>query len=424
MQWFAVLAVAVAVTCCYGKGIPGGAKPVSVKDPQVQKLAEFVVSELKSSNGTPKKELGEMVSATVQIVSGTLTNMMFKTDDGEKCSVTVWEQPWLQRRVITESTCGHDVTKRSTKKSDNHMEMFHEFMLKHNRQYKSKDEYKKRYHVFKANLKKVKLFQDNEQGTAKYGVTQFSDMTEKEFKRHLGLKKPEKAPVWPQAQIPDIELPQEYDWRNYNAVTPVKNQGSCGSCWAFSVTGNIEGQWAIKKGQLLSLSEQEIVDCDTSDQGCNGGYMTTAYESIVRLGGLEEEKAYPYEGEDEKCNLDQSEIEVRIEGGLNITKDEDGMAKWLVQNGPISVALNANVMQFYLGGVSHPFKFLCSPEDLDHGVLIVGYGVHTSTILKRTLPYWIVKNSWGKGWGELGYYRLYRGDGSCGINQMASSAVV
>jgi len=117
-------------------------------------------------------------------------------------------------------------------------------------------------------------------------------------------------------------------------------------------------------------------------------------------------------------------FQVEIQGGVNITKDEVGMAQWLVKNGPISVALNANVMQFYLGGVSHPYKFLCNPNELDHGVLIVGYGVHTSTILKRTLPYWLVKNSWGKGWGELGYYRLYRGDGSCGINQMASSAVV
>lgn len=403
--------------------LPGGHKPVDVNDPHIKSLREYVETELKGSNGVGKKQLGEMVSATVQVVAGSLTTMNFKTVDGEDCTVSVWERSWLNKREITKSSCGHDISKRSTD-DDSHLTMFHKFMMKHNRQYETRAEYKKRYHVFKANLKKAKMMQDNEQGTAKYGVTQFSDLTEKEFKLYLGLKKPEKAPQWPQAVIPNISIPDAFDWRDHNAVTPVKNQGACGSCWAFSVTGNIEGQWAVQRNQLLSLSEQEIVDCDTDDDGCGGGYMTTAYESIVRLGGLETESDYPYEAENEKCNLVMSEIQVQISGGVNITSDEAGMAQWLVQNGPISVALNANMMQFYMGGVSHPFKIMCSPKDLDHGVLIVGYGVYTSKVLKRTLPYWLIKNSWGKGWGEMGYYRLYRGDGSCGINQMASSAVL
>merc|ERR1719348_2062620 len=100
------------------------------------------------------------------------------------------------------------------------------------------------------------------------------------------------------------------------------------------------------------------------------------------------------------------------------------MAKWLFQNGPISIALNAFAMQFYMGGVSHPFSFLCSPSGLDHGVLVVGYGVHTTRWLRRRQPYWLIKNSWGPSWGEAGYYKLYRGNGVCGINMAASSAIV
>jgi len=117
-------------------------------------------------------------------------------------------------------------------------------------------------------------------------------------------------------------------------------------------------------------------------------------------------------------------VKVYINSSVTISTNETEMAQWLVKNGPISIGINANAMQFYFGGVSHPWKFLCNPNNLDHGVLIVGYGVHTTSILKKTQPFWIVKNSWGAGWGEQGYYRVYRGDGTCGLNMMATSSVV
>merc|ERR1711963_1130863 len=140
----------------------------------------------------------------------------------------------------------------------------------------------------------------------------------------------------------------------------------------------------------------------------------------MELGGLELESEYGYDGEDEACKFNRSKVVTRVTGGVEISQNETQMAQWLVKNGPISVGLNAFAMQFYMGGVSHPFSFLCEPSGIDHGVLIVGFGVHTTKYLHRVQPYWLIKHSWG----ESGYYRLYRGEGVCGINMAASSATV
>ena len=127
---------------------------------------------------------------------------------------------------------------------------------------------------------------------------------------------------------------------------------------------------------------------------------------------------------DEKCHFDKAKVEVEVMGGVKISTNETQMAQWLLKNGPISIGINANAMQFYMGGVSHPWKFLCSASGIDHGVLIVGFGIHHYPLFKKDMPFWIVKNSWGPGWGEQGYYRVYRGDGTCGLNQMATSATI
>jgi cathepsin F len=276
-------------------------------------------------------------------------------------------------------------------------------------------------------MEKVKLLQDSEQGTATYGATIFADLTEEEFtKRHLGLRPDLRQLRYrKKAKIPLLtRIPEDFDWRHYNAVTPVKNQGFCGSCWAFSVTGNIEGAYAIKHNNLLSFSEQELVDCDTLDEGCNGGLPENAYKTLEKLGGLESETSYPYDGKNEKCKYDSSQVKVKVTSFVEVSKNETEMAMWLVKRGPMSIGINANAMQFYFGGVSHPWKFLCSPKSLDHGVLIVGYGVHIQAVTKKPIPYWLVKNSWGPHWGEAGYYRVYRGQNTCGIAEMVTSAVV
>uniref|UniRef100_A0A0B7ATS0 Cathepsin F n=1 Tax=Arion vulgaris TaxID=1028688 RepID=A0A0B7ATS0_9EUPU len=314
----------------------------------------------------------------------------------------------------------HDYISHGDEKCAEHLQAFREFRNKHNRVYGSSDETNLRFKIFCDNMEKVKIIQAAEQGSAQYGATVFADISEEEFRKlYLGFK----APItpkrqWPKAQIPNEPIPESWDWRDHNAVTSVKNQGGCGSCWAFSTTGNIEGQWALKSKNLLSLSEQELVDCDKLDQGCNGGYMYDAYEAIIGLGGIETESEYKYTGQDQSCQFNKSEVVVKLTGAVNISKDEGEMAAWLYKNGPIAIGINAIPMQFYLWGIAHPWKFFCDPNALDHGVLIVGYGK------KGKEPYWIIKNSWGPHWGREGYYYIYRGDGSCGLNTMCSSAVV
>uniref|UniRef100_A0A8R1HL68 Uncharacterized protein n=1 Tax=Caenorhabditis japonica TaxID=281687 RepID=A0A8R1HL68_CAEJA len=303
---------------------------------------------------------------------------------------------------------------------------FLDFIDRHDKQYDDKHEVLKRFRVFKKNAKVIRELQKNEQGSAVYGFTKFSDMTTREFKETM-LPYQWEEPVYPMDQadfekegvtITEDDLPESFDWREKGAVTQVKNQGNCGSCWAFSTTGNVEGAWFLAKNKLVSLSEQELVDCDSVDQGCNGGLPSNAYKEIIRMGGLEPENAYPYDGRGETCHLVRKDIAVYINGSVELPHDEVQLQKWLVTKGPISIGLNANTLQFYRHGVVHPFKIFCEPFMLNHGVLIVGYGK------EGRKPYWIVKNSWGPTWGEKGYFRLYRGKNVCGVQELATSSLI
>ncbi|XP_006860939.1 PREDICTED: cathepsin F [Chrysochloris asiatica] len=298
--------------------------------------------------------------------------------------------------------------------------IFKNFVTTYNRTYETKEETKWRMSVFANNMMRAQKIQALDQGTAQYGVTKFSDLTEEEFRTiYLNpLLREDPGKKMRLAKIPKDPPPPDWDWRTKGAVTKVKDQGMCGSCWAFSVTGNVEGQWFLNQGTLLSLSEQELLDCDKVDKACMGGVPSTAYSAIMTLGGLETEEDYSYQGHMQACSFSTEKAKVYINDSVELSRSEHKLAAWLAKNGPISVAINAFGMQFYRHGIAHPLRPLCSPWLIDHAVLLVGYGNRSD------VPFWAIKNSWGSDWGEEGYYYLHRGSGACGVNTMASSAVI
>ena len=189
--------------------------------------------------------------------------------------------------------------------------------------------------------------------------------------------------------------------------------------------------YAAKTGKLISLSEQQLVDCDhncvvwegekTCNAGCNGGLMWSSFEHIIKTGGLVTEESYPYEAVDNRCRFNVSNAVVKISNWTFVSSNEDEMAAWLANNGPIAIAINADYLQYYRKGILNPSR--CDPEELNHGVLIVGYGEEKATNGKVE-KYWIVKNSWSASWGEKGYVRVLRGKGVCGLNAVPSSALI
>jgi C1A family cysteine protease len=200
--------------------------------------------------------------------------------------------------------------------------------------------------------------------------------------------------------------PSSVDWRTQGAVTAVKNQGQCGSCWSFSATGSIEGAVQIKTGQLTPLSEQQLVDCDTTDGGCNGGLMDYAFRYVIK-NGLCSESAYPYKAYRSTCKSSSCQTAATIRSYKDVTSYSSSSLEAAIAVGPVSIAIEADqrAFQFYNGGV---LSSGCGTS-LDHGVLAVGY----------TSDAWIVKNSWGASWGDKGYIKLARGVqqpyGLCGI---------
>ncbi|XP_004713618.1 cathepsin F [Echinops telfairi] len=298
--------------------------------------------------------------------------------------------------------------------------IFKNFVTTYNRTYGTKEETSWRMSVFTNNMIRAQKIQSLDRGTAKYGVTKFSDLTEEEFRTiYLNpLLREDSGKKLHRVKMPNDPAPPDWDWRPKGAVTKVKDQGMCGSCWAFSVVGNVEGQWYLNQGSLLSLSEQELLDCDKVDKACMGGIPSNAYEAIRTLGGLETEEDYSYRARMQACSYSADKARVYINDSLELSQNEHKLASWLAKNGPISVAINAFGMQFYRHGIAHPLRPLCSPWLIDHAVLLVGYGNRSSDL------FWAIKNSWGTDWGEEGYYYLHRGSGACGVNTMASSAVV
>jgi len=296
---------------------------------------------------------------------------------------------------------------------------FAAFMKTFAKDYSAEDR-KAAFEAFKVNDAKVQDY--NSRGlTYTLGHNEFSDMmpqdfldayvggyeaADRDYNYDYSLSSPERVAA----------APASIDWTTKGAVTPIKNQGQCGSCWAFSTVMGVEGALAVETGELLSLSEQNLVSCDhNGDQGCNGGLMDNAFEFIVTNGGIDTEKDYPYtsgSGSSGTCKSDAKKV-VTITAHTDVPQKDEDALKVAVAQQPVSVAIEADksVFQLYKSGV------LTSKEcgtTLDHGVGIVGYGTESGT------DYWKVKNSWGATWGMDGYILLERGTNECGISQSAS----
>jgi len=276
------------------------------------------------------------------------------------------------------------------------------------------DEFLVRYRTFKANLDFINAH-NAKNATFTVALNKFGDLSVEEFSKvFLGTRfTSTAAPVKSAPQA----LPVSWNWNTQGAVTAIKNQGQCGSCWSFSTTGSTEGCHYLTTKKLVSLSEQNLMDCSTSqgNQGCDGGLMTQAMDYIIANKGVDTEKSYPYTAEDGTCHFASANVGATLKSYTNVNTGDENDLQAKVYLGPTSVAIDASQssFQFYSSGVySDPS---CSTSQLDHGVLAVGWGVSSGS------DYWVVKNSWGTDWGLKGFIWMARNDGNmCGIATMAT----
>jgi len=318
--------------------------------------------------------------------------------------------------------------------------LFTKWVQQHNKHYDA-DEFFHRYSVFKENLDFV---HKHNMGGHSYtlAMNQFGDLTKKEFTQRNGyvshkLNNKPKARLGHVSHVNHeadghVRNPTSVDWRAKGAVTGVKDQGQCGSCWSFSATGSIEGVWAISNnGQITPLSEQQLMDCSTSygNAGCEGGMMDPAFQYVIDNGGITTEADYAYTAKDGSCLVNSSTVySARLSSYQDVTLYSDSAMETAVARQPVSIAIEADQQsfQFYSSGVYNDSS--CGTQ-LDHGVLIVGYGVEGNQ------EYWIVKNSWGPSWGDAGYIRIARvpdssipsggeNDGICGVYMAPSYPIV
>jgi cathepsin L len=306
--------------------------------------------------------------------------------------------------------------------SDDDCDEFTEFKLfkdRFSKVYKSNNELNARFEIFKSNMRSIVEHNAVKGQNFTLGVNQFSDLTAEEFKGlyiNSGFKKLEAVGSYGCKTYTSAatSAPVSLDWRQKNAVTSVKDQGQCGSCWTFSSTGASEGAWAISSGKLIDLSEQQLVDCATGvsygSHGCNGGQMEGADKYLIANGQCSL-ASYPYTATDDKCKTCSP---VAHFSSCSDVKPNDQVSLLnAVSLGPVSVAIEADTRYFqsYTSGI---LDTSACGTTLDHGVLIVGYGTDNGQ------KYWNVKNSWSASWGEQGYVRILRSDstndaGICGI---------
>ncbi|XP_046977844.1 procathepsin L-like [Vanessa cardui] len=298
------------------------------------------------------------------------------------------------------------------------------FKREHKKSYANETEEKFRMKIFAEN--KLKAEEHNRrfergQETYRVGVNKYSDLLHHEFATLNGFNRTAKLKDGKALRgvtflsPNNLAAPKFMDWRTEGAVTPVKDQGSCGSGWAFSATGSLEGQQFRSSGVLVELSEQNLIDCskDYDNNGCDGGSVPHAFTYIRDNGGIDTEESYPYEEDDEdNCRYNPRNVGAKVVGFVDLPKgNEKKLLDAVASVGPVSVSIDASQPSFqkYTTGVYYDSR--CSSTRLNHAVLVVGYGYD-----EVGGDYWLIKNSWGRSWGMLGYMKLARNrNNHCGV---------
>lgn len=293
--------------------------------------------------------------------------------------------------------------------------LFQKFLSTYGKKYPTVSEHMYRLANFKNTLQEIN-FLNHVSRHAVFDINEFADLSKREFTTSRTGYKKNKVQQFARADpacamfldqnITTSNAPQAFDWRDQNKVTKVREQGKCGSCWAFSVIGNIESQYAILTNILYQFSPQQLVDCVYSSEGCDGGDNVGSARALISYGGVEAESDYPYKVHNQNCTFDASKIKAKVVACNNFDlKDENKLKEVLYKTGPLSIVLDAQMLSSYSGGVID----YCPQHEENHAVLLVGYGT------EKEQDFWILKNSWGENWGEQGFFRLLRGINACGI---------
>lgn len=335
-------------------------------------------------------------------------------------------------------TASFEIDSETTQSAEDSRDMF-EFSLFQTRfrpVYENLAEWRHRFEIFRDNIAFVREHNAMRSRNFTLGINRFSDLTAQEYTdRHLSSSllrvRGACSAYTPNSNVDSGDLRSELDWRDFDLVGPVKDQGQCGSCWAFSATACAEGAWAKHADEYIALSEQEVVDCSSNfkyhNLGCNGGNIDSAFAYQIDSGQTSE-KEYPYvsgstKKQNDQCSADSSSLVAHFSDCLDVDRNNQvDLQAAVSENGPVSVAIEADSRYFQMYESGILTSDACGTQ-LDHAVTVIGFGIDDG------MSYWTVRNSWGKEWGEDGYFRVARTDstndpGVCGIASDPSFIVV